>query len=88
MKKSKFDKIIEDLLKSTQDILDNANDLMQDKKIAEVGCYSLTCLIKNSLDIKDNIADIKRYAEKNDDVAEAVYNFDKCKFTFDDEGDD
>lgn len=88
MKKSKFDKIIEDLIKSTQDILDNANDLMQDKKIAETGCYSLNCLIKNILDVKENISDLKRFGEMNDDQAEEVYNFEKSKFIFDEEGDD
>ena len=88
MKKSKFNKIIEDLTKSTQDIIDNANNLIQDKKIAEVDCYALQDLIRNSTDLMGCIRTIKNYGEKNNSEVEEVYNFDKNKFTFDEEGDD
>lgn len=88
MKKSKFDKIIEDLTKSTQEIIDNANDLIQDKKIAEANCSDLNNLMVNAMDLLRNIKWIKTFGEKNSNEIEAVYNFDKDKFTFDEEGDD
>ena len=88
MKKSKFDKIIEDMTKSTQEIIDNANDLIQDKKIAEAGCFDLNNLMNNAVDLLRTIKWVKNYGEKNNDEVEAVYNFDKNKFTFDEEGDD
>lgn len=88
MKKSKFDKIIEDLTKSAQEIVDNANDLIQDKKIAEANCSDLNDLMVNAMDILRKIKWIKMFGEKNSNEAEAVYNFDKDKFTFDEEGDD
>ena len=88
MKRSKFDKIIEDLIKSTQNILDNANELIQDKKIAEVDCNALSNIIRSSMDLMVDIKNVRSYAEKNDNEVEEVYDFDKCKFTFDKEGDD
>lgn len=88
MKKSKFDKIIEDMTKSAQEIIDNANDLIQDKKIAQAGCNDLNNLMNNSVDLLRTINWVKNYGEKNDNPVEEVYNFDKNKFEFDSEGDD
>lgn len=88
MKKSKFDKIIEDMTKSTQEIIDNANNLIQDKKIAEANCSDLNGLMNNAIDLLRTIKWVKNYGEKNNDEVEEVYNFDKNKFTFDEEGDD
>lgn len=88
MKRSKFDKIIENMIKSAQEIIDSANDLMQDKKIAEAGCNDLTNLMNNSVDLLRTINWVKNYGEKNDNEVEAVYNFDNHKFEFDAEGDD
>lgn len=88
MKKSKFDKIIEDMTKSTQEIIDNANDLIQDKKIAEADCCELNTLMNTAIDLLRTIKWVKNYGEKNNDEVEKVYNFDNDKFTFDEEGDD
>jgi hypothetical protein len=88
MKKSKFDKIIEDMTKAAQEIIDNANDLIQDKKIAQAGCNDLNNLMNNSVDLLRTINWVKNYGEKNNNEVEEVYNFDKEKFEFDSEGDD
>lgn len=88
MKKSKFDKIIEDMIKSTQEIMDNANKLIQDKKIAKAGCVDLNTLMNTSVELLRNINWVKNYGNKNNDQVEAVYNFDENKFEFDEEGDD
>ena len=88
MKKSKFDKIIEDMIKSAQEIIDNTNNLMQDKKIAKAGCSDLNNLMDASVDLLRKINWVSNYGNKNNDQVEAVYNFDKDKFEFDEEGDD
>ena len=86
MKKSKFDKIIEDMNKSAKEIMDNANDLIQDKNIAEADCYALKDIVRDVLDIMGSIKTVKSYGEKNSNEVEEVYNFDKDKFKFDNEG--
>lgn len=87
MKKSKFDKIVEDIIKAAQDILDNTNDLIQDKKVLEANFYQINEASSSAMQVITFMNCLKQEVNKTDSDFEQVYNFTK-KIEFDDEGDD
>lgn len=87
MKKSKFEKILEDITKSAQDILDKTNDLIQDKKVVNANLYEIDETSSNAMKILGNMASLREMISKTETDFEQLYSFTK-KIEFDNEGED
>jgi len=72
MEKKEFNKIIEDLTKATQSIIDNANKLIQDKNIANYDITAVNDIIGNCINLNNAIENVKWLKELKDGKANLI----------------